>query len=493
MGSLSDIVDTSWDIPPLSFPNPVSDDEPEGQSGIQRIISASQTAHVTADDVSVDPMNNHAASGESTVPNLPATEKTSDSEATANPMETLPLFATAQNPSSAESTQVLNLSEIPETDSSDGIEDLEKLAESDPEHDPLKTIPEEQKTRPVRSVAVNRNIIVAIVAFVAAVLSVTAVFAVRSKMESADRRVAISTCEQAESKYSKASQSLQRAVKNAAGMQALNAQQVADATTLEQLNQAVTKAKSFKTIGNCEASQSSTVLRDHARTMSKQLDDIKKQANTVESATAKVKASKTTLEVNNARTALQEAITTAQTLLDNSLGSVADESTRDALSQAIASAQKMIDGKSTDIKAMQDAVNTLKTSSDAVNQSIAEEEAAEAAAAANAQSNTNNYQYYRNSGTYSYQKKRTYPDNSSNGGKKLPDSGGGAGSGSGSGGNGSSGAGSGSGSGGNGSGGNGSAGAGSGSGSGGNGSAGAGSGSGSGDNGSGDAGSGSTD
>jgi len=405
--SINDIVDTSWDIPPLSFPSlpslpeeAASSKGSEEESGMRKVSSDVPASPVVADGALDDApsMISQALSAEYLVD---AKEKPA-SGADIHADETLPLFASTKPSQDAASTQVLKLSNIPETDSSDGIEDLEQLAQMDPEHDPLKAVAEEPKKKPARSVAVNRNAIIAVVAFLVAALAVVVVFMVRDNIESNDRRVAISTCEQAESKYSKASQSLQKAVDNAAEMQKLDAKQVADAKTLDHLNQAVTKATNLKNVGNCEATQSSTVLRANARAMSKQLDDIKQQTSTVESATAKVKTSKTTLEVNNARTALQEAISTAQTLLDNSLGSVADESTRATLSQAITSAQKLIDGKSTDIKAMQDAVNTLNTSSDAVDQSIAEEEAAEAAAAesANAQSNTNGYgNGYGNNGT----------------------------------------------------------------------------------------------
>ena len=47
-----------------------------------------------------------------------------------------------------------------------------------------------------------------------------------------------------------------------------------DAQTLTRLNDAIIKVRK-RTIGGCEAAQSDSVLRQHARSMSKQISDIK--------------------------------------------------------------------------------------------------------------------------------------------------------------------------------------------------------------------------
>ena len=78
----------------------------------------------------------------------------------------------------------------------------------------------------------------------------------------------------------------------------------------------------------------------------------------------------------DAQQALQGKIAEAQTLLDNSLYAVDDNSTRVTLESDIANANTVLSQQGTDVKAMQDAVNTLTASMDAVNTSMANYSAA---------------------------------------------------------------------------------------------------------------------
>ena len=86
--------------------------------------------------------------------------------------------------------------------------------------------------------------------------------------------------------------------------------------------------------------------------------------------------SKNAKDQANAQQALQSKIAEAQTLLDNSLYAVDDNSTRVTLESDIANANTVLSQQGTDIKAMQDAVNTLTASMDAVNTSMANYSAA---------------------------------------------------------------------------------------------------------------------
>lgn len=63
-------------------------------------------------------------------------------------------------------------------------------------------------------------------------------------------------------------------------------------------------------------------------------------------------------------------------MLDNSLYAVDDNSTRVTLESDIANANTVLSQQGTDVKAMQDAVNTLTASMDAVNTSMANYSAA---------------------------------------------------------------------------------------------------------------------
>ena len=86
--------------------------------------------------------------------------------------------------------------------------------------------------------------------------------------------------------------------------------------------------------------------------------------------------SKNAKDQANAQQALQGKIAEAQTLLDNSLYAVDDNSTRVTLESDIANANTVLSQQGTDVKAMQDAVNMLTASMDAVNTSMANYSAA---------------------------------------------------------------------------------------------------------------------
>ena len=344
-----DVVDTSWDIPPLTFPKLQPTDSEEADGADEASLAEPRTIASSVPAQTEQPVS--AAPTIADIPSMPLdTVDFDDAVAPADAEETatLPPLVSSTDEQDAEATQAF--------DTSDGITDLEELAAEDPEHDPLKTIPVAPKEP-----SADKRKIIAIVAAIAAV----------------------AVCEKAKSKYSKANEKLQNAIEQATSLQGTAANQVADAATIDQLTQAVTKAQNLKTVGGCSVLLSETTLRAHARSMSKQISNIKEQTKAVTAAATAVDASKRALEVNKTTAALQKAIADAKTLLDGSAGQVADESTRDALAKAIDAAQKLLDGKSTDVAAMQNASKVISSTSDGVNKSVAEQ------TAANAQSNTN--------------------------------------------------------------------------------------------------------
>ena len=344
-----DVVDTSWDIPPLTFPKLQPTDSEEADGADETPLAEPRTIASSVPAQTEQPVS--AAPTIANIPSMPLdTIDFDDAVAPADAEETatLPPLVSSTDEQDAEATQAF--------DASDGITDLEELAAEDPEHDPLKTIPVAPKEP-----SADKRKIIAIVAAIAAVV----------------------VCEKAKSKYSKANEKLQNAIEQATSLQGTAANQVADAATIDQLTQAVTKAQNLKTVGGCSVLLSETTLRAHARSMSKQISNIKEQTKAVTAAATAVAASKRALEVNKTTAALQKTIADAKTLLDGSAGQVADESTRDALAKAIDAAQKLLDGKSTDVAAMQNASKVISSTSDGVNKSVAEQ------TAANAQSNTN--------------------------------------------------------------------------------------------------------
>lgn len=367
-----DVVDTSWDIPPLTFPKlqPTDSEEADGADGASlaepRTIASSVPAQ-TEQPVSAAPTI-------ADIPSMPLdTIDFDDAVAPADAEETatLPPLVSSTDEQDVEATQAF--------DTSGGITDLEELAAEDPEHDPLKTIP----VAPKEPFADKRKIIAIVAAIAAVAVAIAGVIVVRNRINSKEQRAAVVVCEKAKSKYSKANEKLQNVIEQATSLQGTVANQVADAATIDQLTQAVTKAQNLKTVGGCSVLLSETTLRAHARSMSKQISNIKEQTKAVTAAATAVAASKRALEVNKTTAALQKTIADAKTLLDGSAGQVADESTRDALAKAIDAAQKLLDGKSTDVTAMQNASKVISSTSDGVNKSVAEQ------TAANAQSNTN--------------------------------------------------------------------------------------------------------
>ena len=366
-----DVVDTSWDIPPLTFPKLQPTDSEEADGADEASLAEPRTIASSVPAQTEQPVS--AAPTIADIPSMPLdTVDFDDAVAPADAEETatLPPLVSSTDEQDAEATQAF--------DTSDGITDLEELAAEDPEHDPLKTIP----VAPKEPSADKRKIIAIVAAIAAVAVAIAGVIVVRNRINSKEQRAAVVVCEKAKSKYSKANEKLQNAIEQATSLQG-TANQVADAATIDQLTQAVTKAQNLKTVGGCSVLLSETTLRAHARSMSKQISNIKEQSKAVTAAATAVAASKRALEVNKTTAALQKTIADAKTLLDGSAGQVADESTRDALAKAIDAAQKLLDGKSTDVAAMQNASKVISSTSDGVNKSVAEQ------TAANAQSNTN--------------------------------------------------------------------------------------------------------
>ena len=370
-----DVVDTSWDIPPLTFPKLQPTDSEEADGADETSLAEPRTIASSVPAQTEQPVS--AAPTIANIPSIPSMPlDTIDFDEAVAPADaeetaTLPPLVSSTDEQDAEATQAF--------DTSDGITDLEELAAEDPEHDPLKTIP----VAPKEPSADKRKIIAIVAAIAAVAVAIAGVIVVRNRINSKEQRAAVVVCEKAKSKYSKANEKLQNAIEQATSLQGTAANQVADAATIDQLTQAVTKAQNLKTVGGCSVLLSETTLRAHARSMSKQISNIKEQAKAVTAAATAVAASKRALEVNKTTAALQKTIADAKTLLDGSAGQVADESTRDALAKAIDAAQKLLDGKSTDVTAMQNASKVISSTSDGVNKSVAEQ------TAANAQSNTN--------------------------------------------------------------------------------------------------------
>ncbi len=186
---------------------------------------------------------------------------------------------------------------------------------------------------------------------------------------------ALTACAEAVDQNSIAQKALAKALADAKSAQSITADQVADGATVDALKKAVAAVKNVKAV-ECKTSASTSDLKEYAKTATSQTKTAKKNATAITAAAKAVTDSKNAKDQANAQQALQGKIAEAQTLLDNSLYAVDDNSTRVTLESDIANANTVLSQQGTDVKAMQDAVNTLTASMDAVNTSMANYSAA---------------------------------------------------------------------------------------------------------------------
>ena len=129
-----DVVDTSWDIPPLTFPKLQPTDSEEADGADETSLAEPRAIASSVPAQTEQPVS--AAPTIADIPSMPLdTIDFDDAVAPADAEETatLPPLVSSTDEQDAEATQAF--------DTSDGITDLEELAAEDPEHDPLKTIP----------------------------------------------------------------------------------------------------------------------------------------------------------------------------------------------------------------------------------------------------------------------------------------------------------------------------------------------------------------
>lgn len=423
-----DVVDTFWDIPPITFSEVESAVErgEASDAAYAQAAATSMTAATSSTPVSDAPTVNlrvedfpnsvgkHISGAENDSASSCEPDSTSFSTATldftqsadaspsaertvsfASPVEsdtsadsTMPLFV--NSPASASTTFIPESLPMP-----DDLSDMEN-----DEHDPLKLVPVPPKKSHRKTIIIT----VAIVAVVALV-AVGVGFGVWQRQQydqglerNEQHRTALSMCKKSSKAYEKAVKEYKAALKNAKSLQNVKSDQVSDAKTLTTLQSAVKDAQNLTTVGECSADLSNAELRQRSKAMNKQLPTLQSQSKTLnDSATAVTNSQKAKEKQDNADALkkLEAAINNAQSLLDNSLYQVADDSTRVTLQSAIDHALELFNGNSTDTNAINQSITDLQTASDDVNASM------NALAAQNQQQqqsntgNSYNYQYTR--------------------------------------------------------------------------------------------------
>lgn len=428
-----DVVDTFWDIPLITFSEVESAVErgEASDAAYAQAAATSMTAATSSTPVSDAPTvnlrvedfpnsagkhisgadNDSASSCEpdsmsSSTATLdvaqsadasPSAESAERTVSFASPVEsassvdsTIPLFV--DSPASASTAFIPESLPMP-----DDLSDMEN-----DEHDPLKLVPVPPKKSHRKTIIITVAI-VAVVALVAAVVG----FGVWQRQQydqelerNEQQRTALGMCKKSSKAYEKAVKEYKAALKNAKSLQNVKSDQVSDTKTLTTLQSAVKDAQNLTTVGECSADLSNAELRQRSKAMNKQLPTLQSQSKTLnDSATAVTNSQKAKETQDNADALkkLETAINNAQSLLDNSLYQVADDSTRVTLQSAIDHALELFNGNSTDTNAINQSITDLQTASDDVNASM------NALAAQNQQQqqqqsntgNSYNYQYTR--------------------------------------------------------------------------------------------------
>lgn len=376
-----DIVDTFWDIPPISF------DEndggiAQGDNGTGTVAGGVQSVFPSFDEVLEWPTASaantagDASSPSDAVATAPMTFAAPDTaESAQSPQRdnnaTLPLFA----PISDDKPQRTNATDDDLNIDFSAIEQNPEPVE-EPEEDRVAETPRGGKGGKKRTKGIIISVIVALVV-IAAIIGGVWYWRFSEQRQESHRlhQDALTACTEAVGQNSTAQKALAKALADAKSAQSITADQVADGATIDTLKKAIAAVKNVEAV-ECKTSASTSDLKEYAKTATSQTKTAKKNATAITAAAKAVTDSKNAKDQANAQQALQSKIAEAQTLLDNSLYAVDDNSTRVTLESDIANANTVLSQQGTDVKAMQDAVNTLTASMDAVNTSMANYSAA---------------------------------------------------------------------------------------------------------------------
>ena len=376
-----DIVDTCWDIPPISFVDNAGSAASGDGNSTGAVADGFQFAFPSFDEVMEWPAagaantDGGASSPSDAVATAPMTFAAPDTaESTQSPQRddnaTLSLFAPVPEAKPQRDSATDDLS----IDFSAIEQNPEPVEE--PEGDRAAEVSRGGKGGKKRTKGIIISVIATLVVIAAIIGGVWYWRSSEQRQESHQlHQDALTACTEAVDQNSTAQKALAKALADAKSAQSITADQVADGATVDALKKAVAAVKNVEAV-ECKTSASTSDLKEYAKTATSQTKTAKKNATAITAAAKAVTDSKNAKDQANAQQALQGKIAEAQTLLDNSLYAVDDNSTRVTLESDIANANTVLSQQGTDVKAMQDAVNTLTASMDAVNTSMANYSAA---------------------------------------------------------------------------------------------------------------------
>lgn len=376
-----DIVDTCWDIPPISFVDNAGSAASGDGNSTGAVADGFQFAFPSFDEVMEWPAagaantDGGASSPSDAVATAPMTFAAPDTaESAQSPQRddnaTLPLFAPVPEakPQRDSATDDLSIDFSAIEQNPEPVED--------PEGDRAAEESRGGKGGKKKTKGIIISVIAALVVIAAIIGGVWYWRSSEQRQESHQlHQDALTACAEAVDQNSTAQKALAKALADTKSAQSITADQVADGATVDALKKAVAAVKNVEAV-ECKTSASTSDLKEYAKTATSQTKTAKKNATVITAAAKAVTDSKNARDQANAQQALQGKIAEAQTLLDNSLYAVDDNSTRVTLESDIANANTVLSQQGTDVKAMQDAVNTLTASMDAVNTSMANYSAA---------------------------------------------------------------------------------------------------------------------
>lgn len=393
-----DVVDTFWDIPPINFPEP----EPEKQDGPRhaapkgRLMVAGRNRQNSepGDGETVESRGNDAFAEASAASTQTASSSADDRRGARSVSSTAATGATGDNASILDGTRLFPESGPAAWERTTGEQaaapfdfDFDEIIRgTSPQQVPTADGSSAIGDMPTKSAArIHKTIAVAIVAVVAvAALAVGGVMVWRNHISNQERAAALASCTGASQEYSDARKTLEQTLNDTQEAQSVTADQVADTTTVDTLAQAVADADAVVDAATCSTSLSEQELQQNAETNTNLSDELTAAAEAITSAAQAVLDSR---DVRSATDTLQNMVVEAQTLLNDSLWAVADNTTRVTLEETIASTNTLLEQSDADLAALQEGQTALQEAMDAVNASMDE-------LAAQQSTTTDGYGYY---------------------------------------------------------------------------------------------------
>ena len=381
-----DIVDSSWDFEPLTFPDFAAEAEKGPRHAApKRGILGAKNSNDEAPDTSTatqhsesDSTMGHAAPNTVVLPTATPSGISQDSGQASN--------------EDAQQTTVLMPQQVFAGDDSSTAGRLDVTHGTDKDEPASRRSGQDGVGRSHGSKGKRNVVILAIAVIAVVVAAVAGGVALWRGSQTSRHETAVSDCTQAAKQYNTAKKALDEALSSAKSLQSVADSQVNDGETLKQLKQQLDVAKQFSTAPSCAASQSTATLNTNTKAMNEQVSDMTGSTKSLNKAVKAASASKAVKDLQS----LKDAVATAQDLMDSSKGAVSDESTRSALQEAIDAANALLSKNSTDDAAITSALSALRSASDKVENSMS------AATSQSASGNDGTYGYTTYGNAYGY-------------------------------------------------------------------------------------------